>query len=58
VKLPHGWSKTTPLFDDERLVSCAGLVLVMALAEQAGLSELVAERVWLTSVAPGWRRGE
>ncbi|TDO51631.1 hypothetical protein EV643_103370 [Kribbella sp. VKM Ac-2527] len=36
-----------PLFDDEHLVSCAGLVPVMTLAEQAGLSELVAERVGL-----------
>ncbi len=52
MKLPHAWSKATPLFDDERLVSCAGLVPVMALAEQAGLSQLVAERVRLTSVAP------
>ena len=29
------------MFDDENLVSAAGLVPVMALAEQAGLSELV-----------------
>jgi len=47
VKLSHSWSKTTPLFDDEHLVSDAGLIPVMALAEQAGLSELVAERVRL-----------
>ena len=47
MKLPDVWSHATPLFDDERLVSCAGLVPVMALAEQAGLSELVAERVGL-----------
>jgi Transposase DDE domain group 1 len=47
VKLSHPWSKTTPLFDDEHLVSEAGLIPVMALAEQAGLSELVAERVRL-----------
>ena len=33
------------MFDDENLVSCTGLVPVMALAEQAGLSELVDERV-------------
>ena len=52
MKLSHGWSKATPLFDDERLVSSAGLVPVMALAEQTGLSELVAERVRVTSVAP------
>jgi hypothetical protein len=49
VKLSHGWSKATPLFDDEHLVSDAGLVPVMTLAEQAGLSELVAQRVRLAS---------
>lgn len=50
MKLSHRWSKATPLFDDERLVSDAGLVPVMALAEQAGLLELVAARVDLASV--------
>jgi hypothetical protein len=52
VKLSHAWSKTTPLLDDERLVSDAGLVPVMALADQAGLSQLVAERVSFASLAP------
>jgi len=33
------------VFDDENLVSCAGLVPVMALAEQAGLSNLLGEHV-------------
>jgi hypothetical protein len=33
------------LFDDRNLVSCAGLVPVMALAEDAGLSGLVSDRV-------------
>jgi hypothetical protein len=33
------------MFDDENLVSCAGLVPVMALAEQSGLSGLIGERV-------------
>jgi len=33
------------MFDDENLVSCTGLVPVMALAEQTGLSELVGDRV-------------
>ena len=47
MKLPQSWSKATPLFDDEHLVSCAGLVPVMALAEQAGLTELIAGRVRL-----------
>jgi hypothetical protein len=45
VKLHDGWSRAQPLFDDENLVSHAGLVPVMALAERAGLSELVTERV-------------
>jgi hypothetical protein len=45
VKLPHGWSRAVPLFDEENLVSFAGLVPVMALAERAGLSELIDQRV-------------
>jgi hypothetical protein len=45
VQLSHAWSTATSSFDDERLVSCAGLVPVMALAERAGLSELVEARV-------------
>ena len=45
VKLPDRWSRRTPVFDDEHLVSCAGLVPVMGLAEQTGLSELIGERV-------------
>ncbi len=51
MKLPDGWSRATPVFDDERLVSCAGLVAVMGLAEQAGLSELIGEKVVLRSTA-------
>ena len=38
-----------PVFDDEHLVSCAGLVPVMGLAEQAGLSELIGSKVRLRS---------
>jgi len=45
VKLQHVWSRATPMFDDENLVSCTGLVPVMALGEQTGLSELVGDRV-------------
>jgi hypothetical protein len=48
VKLPDVWSRATPVFDDENLVSCAGLVPLMGLAERAGLSELIAERVRFT----------
>ncbi|MGH3738981.1 MAG: IS1380 family transposase [Micromonosporaceae bacterium] len=49
MKLPHGWSKAALLFDGDSLVSCAGLVPVMALAEQTGLSGLIEERVSLAS---------
>jgi len=37
------------MFDDENLVSCAGLVPVMGLAEQAGLSGLIEQRITLDS---------
>jgi hypothetical protein len=39
------------MFDDERLVSFAGLAPVMALAERAGLSELIGERVAINPAA-------
>jgi hypothetical protein len=45
VRLFHRWSQAAARFDDENLVSCAGLVPVMALAEQAGLSDLVSDAV-------------
>ncbi|MGH3536091.1 MAG: IS1380 family transposase [Pseudonocardiaceae bacterium] len=45
MQLSHTWSRATPVFDDENLVSCAGLVPVMGLAERAGLSELIAGKV-------------
>src|SRR5690242_13588669 len=45
VKLQDGWSGAVPVFDDEHLVSCAGLVPVMGLAEQTGLAELIGQRV-------------
>src|SRR6478736_2356278 len=45
VKLQDGWSRAVPVFDDERLVSCAGLVPVMGLAEQTGLAERIADDV-------------
>jgi hypothetical protein len=36
-------------FDEQNLVSCVGLVPVMALAQRAGLSELVADKVKITN---------
>ena len=51
MKLPDGWPRARALFDDENLVSCAGLVPVMALAEQAGLSALVTGKVRFKATA-------
>src|SRR5205085_10433122 len=45
VRLLHSLVKTRASFDDPNLVSQAGLVPVMALAERAGLADLVAEHV-------------
>jgi hypothetical protein len=45
VRLSHGPARTQALFDDPNLVSHGGLVPVMALAERAGLPELLAEHV-------------
>jgi DDE family transposase len=45
VRLLHSLARTQASFDDPNLVSRAGLVPVMALAQRAGLTELVAERV-------------
>jgi hypothetical protein len=40
VKLPHTLRATSVVFDDPNLVSSAGLLPVLALAESAGLREL------------------
>jgi hypothetical protein len=41
VRLSHDWRRGAAEFDEENLVSCAGLVPVMDLAEQTGLSNLL-----------------
>jgi hypothetical protein len=45
VRLLHGLAKIHATFDDPNLVSRAGLVPVMALAQRAGLSDLAAKHV-------------
>jgi hypothetical protein len=45
VRLLHGLAKTHASFDDPNLVSHADLVPVMALADRAGLADLVADHV-------------
>jgi len=45
VKLPDAWCRAVAVFDEANLVSFAGLAPVMALAERAGLSGLVGQKV-------------
>jgi hypothetical protein len=45
VQVSHTFTPQSAVFDEENLVSCAGLVPVMALAEQAGLSDLLANKI-------------
>jgi hypothetical protein len=45
VKVSHKFSRDSAVFDDDNLVSCAGLVPVMTLAEQTGLARLLADKV-------------
>ena len=49
MQLSHEFVGAVAVFDDENLVSCAGLVPVLELAESAGLSDLVAGKVRLRS---------
>jgi len=45
VRLSHSLARTRAVFDDPNLVSHGGLLPVIALAERAGLPELLAEHV-------------
>jgi Transposase DDE domain group 1 len=51
VRLSHDPAKTHASFDDPNLVSRAGLVPVMALAQRCGLADLAGEHVTITSPA-------
>ena len=49
MQVSHRFTASSAVFDDEHLVSCAGLVPVMTLASQTGLSALVADKVRITA---------
>ena len=51
VKLPDVWFRAAARFDEANLVSFAGLAPLLALAERAGLSELISERVQIDPTA-------
>lgn len=48
MQVSHTFTADSAVFDEDNLVSCAGLVPVMALAEQTGLAELLDEKVCIT----------
>ena len=45
MKVSHRFNGDSAVFDDDNLVSCAGLVPVMTLAQQTGLARLLADTV-------------
>jgi Transposase DDE domain group 1 len=49
VRLSHARRAISARFDDPNLVSCAGLVAVMALADRCGLAALLADRLRITA---------
>jgi Transposase DDE domain group 1 len=51
VKLPDAWSRAGAWFDEANLVSFAGLAPLLALAERAGLSELIDAKVRINPTA-------
>jgi hypothetical protein len=58
MRLLHGLARTRASFDDPNLVSRAGLVPVMALAQRAGLAGLVAAHVRPGGPVRGQRAAE
>ena len=49
MKVSHKFIDGSAMFDEDNLVSCAGLVPVMALAEHTRLPDLLAEKVSITT---------
>ena len=49
MQVSHTFGPDSAVFDEDNLVSCAGLVPVMALAEQAGLTRLLDNKIHIES---------
>ena len=58
MRLLHDPLKISACFDDPNLVSRAGLVPVMSLAERAGLGGLVRRRVQITAKTGVYPEGD
>jgi hypothetical protein len=50
MRVSHSFPAISATFDDPNLVSCAGLAPTMALAQRAGLTDLVAHTLTLKAV--------
>ena len=49
MQVSHTFGPDSAVFDEDNLVSCAGLVPVMALAEQGGLTRLLDNKIHIES---------
>ena len=58
MQVSHRFAAESAVFDEDTLVSLAGLVPVMRLAEQTGLGRLLAEKVRITAPQDQVRVGE
>lgn len=45
MQVSHNFRATSAVFEDDHLVTCAGLVPVMSLATQTGLPELLGDKI-------------
>jgi len=50
VQVSHNFTASSAVFDDDHLVSCAGLVPVMTLATQTGLLQLLTDKVHIAQL--------
>jgi hypothetical protein len=50
MRVSHSFPAISTVFDDPNLVSCAGLAPTMALAQRAGLADLVAHTLTLKAI--------
>ena len=50
MRVSHSYPAISTVFDDPNLVSCAGLAPTMALAQRAGLADLVSSTLTLKAI--------
>ena len=58
MQVSHRFTAASAVFDDDHLVSCAGLVPVMTLAAQTGLPQLLADKIHIAEPQDQIRVGQ